>query len=338
MSPSIVLGVDGGNSKTIALAARTDGTVLGAGRAGCSDIHGASTVQDALRELQCAVSGALSRAGIEPRAVQCAAFSMAGADWPDDHRFLEDAVRDLGFVNSVIVVNDALGALRAGSPSGDGDPLRPHCGVVVVVGTGAATGARGPGGTWHHSWWQEPQGSMHLADQALCAVYRADLGIDPPTALTEAVQSVYGVSTPEEVLYARTRRTCRGPDRRGEVTKALLTCAEAGDATAARIVTQHGKSLGDYAIAAAYKVGYTRDDEFPLLLAGGVFRHEGRMLAAALIDRVTSRMPRVCPRVSRLQPVAGALFLALDSVGIREDAAVRTSLTATLPPDSFYAT
>ena len=38
---ALVLGVDGGNTKTVALAARPDGAVVGFGRGGCSDIYGA---------------------------------------------------------------------------------------------------------------------------------------------------------------------------------------------------------------------------------------------------------------------------------------------------------
>src|SRR5438105_4774145 len=36
-----VLGVDGGNTKTVALVAALDGTILGAGRGGCGDIYNA---------------------------------------------------------------------------------------------------------------------------------------------------------------------------------------------------------------------------------------------------------------------------------------------------------
>src|SRR2546426_11971918 len=38
-----VLGVDGGNTKTIALVASLDGAILGAGRGGCGDIYNAPT-------------------------------------------------------------------------------------------------------------------------------------------------------------------------------------------------------------------------------------------------------------------------------------------------------
>ena len=38
-----VLGVDGGNTKTIALVASLNGAILGAGRGGCGDIYNAPT-------------------------------------------------------------------------------------------------------------------------------------------------------------------------------------------------------------------------------------------------------------------------------------------------------
>jgi N-acetylglucosamine kinase-like BadF-type ATPase len=43
-----LLGVDGGNTKTIALVARSDGAIVGAGRAGCSDVYGAASEEAAL--------------------------------------------------------------------------------------------------------------------------------------------------------------------------------------------------------------------------------------------------------------------------------------------------
>src|SRR5205807_10529707 len=41
MQGDYVLAVDGGNTKTIALVAALDGTILGAGRGGCADIYNA---------------------------------------------------------------------------------------------------------------------------------------------------------------------------------------------------------------------------------------------------------------------------------------------------------
>src|SRR5690349_281707 len=133
-----LLGVDGGNTKTIALVARPDGTVVGAGRGGCGDIYGVAGPAGAIAEIERAVLAALA----------AGAFSLAGADWPEDFALFEREIRRLGFGRSIMVLNDALGALWAGAPAG--------AAVSVVCGTGVAIGARGVDGRlWHGSFWLE---------------------------------------------------------------------------------------------------------------------------------------------------------------------------------------
>jgi hypothetical protein len=63
--------VDGGNTKTIALVARTNGAISGVGRSRCSDIYGASSPE-------VAIAMALSGAGIQKEALSASCLSMAG--------------------------------------------------------------------------------------------------------------------------------------------------------------------------------------------------------------------------------------------------------------------
>ena len=325
-----VLGVDGGSTKTLALVAREDGVILGAGRAGCSDIYGATSVAAAVAEIERAVQAALKEAGIQPSALSANAFSLAGADWPEDFRLHEEAMRARGFGNNLLVVNDAIGALRAGSPDGTG--------VVVACGTGAAIGARHPDGrVWHSSFWQEPQGAEDLSLKALDAVYRAELGIDPPTTLTERILEAFGANTVEEVLHRMTARDLPRPQHRRQLVRPLFDAADAGDATARRIVMAHGKALGDYAIVAARKVGLL-ETPFPLVLTGGVLRHPSPLLRDSLIERVREVAPGVCPTQSRFEPAAGAVLLALDLAGIGTDTALLQRLQSSLPGTAFFAT
>jgi N-acetylglucosamine kinase-like BadF-type ATPase len=73
----LLLGVDGGNTKTVALVARLDGTIVGAGRAGCADIYGAESPEAAVAEIVSAVEGALAESGEDVEELQAAAFSLA---------------------------------------------------------------------------------------------------------------------------------------------------------------------------------------------------------------------------------------------------------------------
>ncbi|HET9224166.1 MAG TPA: BadF/BadG/BcrA/BcrD ATPase family protein [Roseiflexaceae bacterium] len=328
---SYVLGVDGGNTKTIALVARLDGTIAGVGRGRCGDIYSKYYgVDGAIAEIARAVREALAAAQAEPEDVLIGAFSMAGADWPEDFALLEREMCRLGFGQRIIVVNDALGALRAGTTNG--------AGVSVVCGTGCAIGARAADGRiWHTSFWQEPGGADQLGQKTLRAVYRAELRIDPPTTLSARVLEFFGLSDVESVLHHLTARGDGPQEDISQLARVLLGEADGGDATARRIVQEHGAALGDYTLAAARRVGIERTP-FTLVLAGGVLRHPTPLLREALIARIRSVAPDVQPSISRFEPAVGALLLALEAAHIAIDEPLRAHLAATLPPAAFFVT
>lgn len=76
-----VLAVDAGNSKTIAIVAASDGTVLGAGRGGCGDISAPPGPEAALHQIDMAVQSAMDASQTRLGDVAVGYFSMAGADW-----------------------------------------------------------------------------------------------------------------------------------------------------------------------------------------------------------------------------------------------------------------
>ena len=79
MSP-LVLGVDGGNTKTIAVVVTGEGAVLGTGRAGCGDIHNARGPEAAVAEITGAAGAALAEAGTAAGDLAAAAFLPARAE------------------------------------------------------------------------------------------------------------------------------------------------------------------------------------------------------------------------------------------------------------------
>jgi N-acetylglucosamine kinase-like BadF-type ATPase len=317
----LFIGVDGGNTKAVALAARADGSIVGAARElGCSDIY-AVPVDEAVERLLRVTDDALAQAAGRNAGVAGVGFSLAGADWPEDIALLETRLR--GRWPAAVVVNDAIGALRAAIPTGPG--------VVVVCGTGATTGARGPDGrTWHASFWQLPQGAHELGVFALHAVYRAALGIDPPTLLTESLLAATGEPDVEAILHRTTRRERRDGRLAATLAHVLLDAAEEGDPTALDLVRTHGTALGRTALAAARRVGI-ENDRYTLALAGGVLRHAGTVLRETIVATVRADAPRVAVAGSRLEPAAGAVLLAYDAAGVAVAQAVEDRLHETMP-------
>lgn len=317
-----VLGVDGGNTKTVALVANTDGVIVGAGRGGCSDIYGASSFESAIAEIEAAVKAALPE-GASTSDIATAVFSLAGADWEEDKADLSVALGRLVPCAAVTVINDAIGALRAGTPDG--------VGVSVVVGTGGCVGAGGPDGRqWHSSWWALDTGAWAIGGDALRAVYGAELGIGPPTALSKAALDLFGGADVEDVLHAFTRRGGRDAWDSALLAPSVLRLALAGDEVALTIMRDHGSKLGAVARVAADKVGLGAP--FPLVLLGGVLRGEGSEL---LTREITACLPGATPVRPAHEPVAGALLAALDRTGETYDPG---QVEATMPGPDLYVT
>ena len=334
-----ILGVDGGNTKTIAIVADLDGTILGTGRGGCGDIYNASiegtnlpdSASAAIANIEYAVETALKAAQVKAADLVTAVFNMAGADWPEDFALLETAMKSRGYGRILTVQNDAMGVLHAG--------VADNIGVSVICGTGGATGARGPDGRiWHSSMWQDQvQGSFDMSRKAFDAVIRSELGIEPPTKLKQCFLDYFGLESVEEMLHLFTGRIQRPAKRIDGLTRFLLDEAEAGDVVARQIVQEHGRSLGDYAVVASRFVGL-EGTPFSLVLAGGVLRHPSTLLADTIIKRVQLSSPEVLPKRSRFEPIIGVLFSALEATGITIDEGLLVRLVPTLPSSEFFAT
>ncbi|PYE52765.1 N-acetylglucosamine kinase [Deinococcus yavapaiensis] len=320
----VVVGVDAGSTKTIALVVSREGRVVGAARGGRSNLY--LSREEASAAVEAAVTNALGEARRTDRDLAAIALSATGADWPEDFTVLRAHLAARWPDARHVVVNDAVGALEATGARGPA--------VMVACGTGAGTAARGLDGTvWHSSFWQEPQGAEELGRLALKAVYRAALGVDAPTRLTNRVLSTFDLPSVEALLHAFTRREQSLSPRVGHLARILLDVAAEGDETAWRLVDRHGEALARYAAASARQVGLA--DGFALFMAGGVMRHPSRLLSDRLEEHARRLAPNITAHLSPHEPVMGAVRLALRAVGADEDACERRTPSL---PEHLYLT
>jgi N-acetylglucosamine kinase-like BadF-type ATPase len=321
---TVVLGVDGGNTKTVALIARADGTVIGTGRGGCADVYGATSPEAAVTAITTAVEAALAAAGVAAGALERSVFALAGADWPEDYALHgRELPHRLGLSSAPTIINDSIGAIRSGTPDG--------VGVAVVAGTGGAIGARNAAGTaWHLGFWPDGMGGRALGRAALRAVYRHELGLDPATTLTRPVLAAYGAASPLGLLHEFTRRDGLDREDTARLAPVVLDEAGAGDPVAVAILEQEGLRLGEAASVVAARVGLT--GAYPLVLTGGVLRNPA---AGALAAAIAARVPAAVPVRPSWEPAVGALLLAFDAAGVRPDEAL---LRASLPGADLFDT
>src|SRR5947209_1425805 len=102
-----ILGIDGGNSKTLAVVANRAGQVAGMGRSGCGN-HQAHGLTPAMDQVRLAIHRALRSAGVATDEVEAAYYCMAGAGLPEDFDLLRPALESIGAGKRIDLNNDIL--------------------------------------------------------------------------------------------------------------------------------------------------------------------------------------------------------------------------------------
>ena len=234
---ALVLGVDGGGSKTRAVVADAEGAVLGKGLAGPSNPLrvGVAVAAHAVRE---AADRACAAAGVRRIELIAAEVGLAGVRRADIRESMRAALAGLG-AKTVDVVTDSDIALYGAT---EGKP-----GVVIIAGTGSiccgvnARGRRACAGGWGPVAGDEGSGSW-IARRALQAVARATDGRARRTSLVEAACEYFNVASPEDLstaVYAPNVTNTRIAGFGGRVVEA----ARRRDAVAREIVEEAGREL-----------------------------------------------------------------------------------------------
>ena len=107
----------------------------------------------------------------------------------------------------------------------------------------------------------------------------------------------------------------------------MLRPAERGDAVALRIVRWAGSSLGETAVVVARRLEML-DDEFDLVLSGGLFRGGSALLEQAAVLEALDRTPAAPSGALEPPPVVGAVLMALEQYGVELDVDARRTLEA----------
>lgn len=331
-----VVGVDGGTTKTVALVADMRGRILAAARGGGSNWTG-EDVEIPMTVVVETVRQALDQAGVladaaadaAANAVEVGVFTLAGADWPEDHTRREDFLSRAGIARRVIVKNDAFGGMRAGL-------TRPY-GMVLAVGTGMNAAVITPDGEeWAFGYYETFGGASTIARDAFDAVLRAETGRGQPTSLTRVVLERLGFPTVEAMLRAYVLRKIE-VGQFYSITPLVFEQALAGDPVAVAIIVRQGKGLAEYITAMARRFHMTRL-EFEVVLAGSVFKGVGPLL----VDTLTQEIHQVAPYArivrARFEPAVGSVLLAYDALKLPVDEEVYARLAETAPGPQFFDT
>lgn len=316
------LGVDIGNTKSMALIVDGSGQVAGIGTAGAGSWE-AIGWEGARQVMHGLVAEATIQAGIDGGEISAAGFGLAGYDWPEDREPYARIVKELDLGGPSELVNDALLGVFIGATAG--------WGVAISAGTSCNCYGRDRQGrigrVTGHSRFGEYGGAVEIVNRALQGVALAWTKRGPETALTEAFIALVKARDPEDLFAGLVRH-------RYQITPAaaplVFKTAEEGDAVAQEIIAWAGRGLGDLA------AGVIRQLEiaslaFDVVLAGSIYDHH-----PALARLTAGPVQAVAPhaRLVPLQapPVLGGIILGMAQLGL-DTGQMRERLLAT--PISF---
>lgn len=313
MGGRLVVGADGGNSKTDLVLATTEGAVLArvAGPGTRPYLDGLPATADALAAL---VLAAREQAGIDPTApVDVGCFYLANVDVPDEEAAMHAALADRGVAQRLEVGNDTVAVLRAGAPRG--------WGVAVIAGAGINAIGRHPDGRverflglgpWSGDW----GGGDGIVRSAVAAAVRAGDGRGPATALTERIVATFAMPV-EEVAFAAHHGRLSPAELRA-FGPVVFATAHAGDEVARRILERTGEEVVSFAGALLRRMQLT-DADAEVVLGGRVLQIEDRIVMERIRAGLGGVAPKARLRVLDVAPVAGAVAAALETAGATPD-------------------
>lgn len=309
-SKKLVIGVDGGGTKTAGVLMDEDGKILAQGNFGATNPHanGSEEVINAFKDL----FGTLTaKGGVSLSDLDAIGMGMAGCDRPADKALIEGYVRGIvGEKVPITLVNDAVIAMVA--------VLERLHGILVIAGTGsicygfnADKGREVRCGGWGHLLADEGSGySMGLA--ALRAVLQSYDGRRGSTSLSDKILKTLKLNSPLD-LIGWAYLSGVGKTEIAALGRAVHEADAEGDAVASALLDEEAAHLAALVVPVYTKLFGDEGSRQPLALWGGnlvnVERYRNRFIAAVEKTGVP-----VYPVLKDAQAVIGAARHALNGL------------------------
>jgi N-acetylmuramic acid 6-phosphate etherase len=299
---SLVIGIDGGGTHTIALLASAN-EILGRGEAGPSNIQSVG-VPRALAALDSAIDKAFAAAQRQRVSVGSICLGLAGADRPQEKALIREWVAQRHVADWCDTTNDGALLLAAGTPD--------LWGVAAVAGTGsiavarAADGRVARSGGWGYLLGDEGSGYA-IAMAGLNAACKSADGRLEPTGLLPRLLTEMNLKQPQELIPAVYRG---GWDRSAiaGLAPVVISAAAEGDATADHIVRNQARQLAQTIVAAARLLSLPSRG-LPLALSGGALVGSA-YYSSAVLDALRELGVEPDPVTTVADPATGAVRIA----------------------------
>jgi N-acetylglucosamine kinase-like BadF-type ATPase len=322
MMMQLVIGIDGGGTKTEAIAIDLERNILLRLTGESTNPH-AVTFPTALSNL-CTLLDALSSSpevkGAQWKAIVLGLSGISTKEEQDTvYQYLQIYREERGLHFDCSLQNDAQIALMA--------TLGREEGIVAISGTGSIVFGLTPAaeqyraGGWGHVLGDEGSG-YDIGLRTLKAVTRSCDGILPPTRMTELLLQEYGFSAVSDLRSYIYKDSVHKSDIAKFAEIGVLAC-EQGDSAAFDLVTQSARDLAAAAIAVIGKNEWFAFCD--LVITGSIFKHSPTY-ARTFYESVSAANPGIKLHASANPPAYGAALLALKRFGSQDDYFIMNSL------------
>lgn len=299
---NLILGIDGGGTKTHAVVVDLAGNILGsAANSGANwERTGITATENILQEI---IHRVLDSVNSTSQDVVAATFALAGIDWESDLQLFSPVAKTLNLGQKAVFVNDSIAALFAGSPNG--------IGCVSIAGTGGKTSGRNQTETLQTMGMDlgEGGGAGQLVSLALDYIARIYHGIEKPSKLTQLILEESGFKDETALFKAVARYEYRLDEEMAPKIFALASSGDSGAITITNLVAaQHASDV----VAMINRLGLT-NTAVPVIRAGGLHTAGCSTFDLTFEKVLKSSQPGASSKVLSISPVYGAVVHAAHS-------------------------
>lgn len=261
----IIVGIDCGGSKTVAVVGDVSGKILGRGTAGAANPLSVG-VERSLENIVTAYKNA--SVNIKNPIVKSFFVGTAGGK-PKALKAMYKAIKLSPLMNisgNIEVDHDLRTALFSGLPKGDG--------IVLIVGTGSAAFGVGKNGEdvivsgWNH--WLGETGGYEMGMKAIIAATRSFDGRGPETTLEQVVTEKFALKNFFEDLPMIIRAPFIDSPKIASLAPFVAEAAIQGDRVAFKIINEMIDEMNCSIKACAKRVGMK--DNLKVVLVGSIFK------------------------------------------------------------------
>jgi len=299
----LVVGVDGGGTKTRAILADERGEQIAEAVGAGSTVkpqeveRSAGIIAGVVRD----VMEIAERSEVRPRVV---CVGVAGVGRETEREALVEALTAQQIAEEVVVQTDFAIALDDAFGEGPG--------VLLVAGTGSVAFGRGPtGATARCGGWGsvigDEGGGAWIGRRALSVVAAASDGREPETSLTGAVLTAAEVSEPPELIRWAASAT---PGTLATLAPVVMSVADGGDLRANAIISMGIEELALHVRSLARTLFGDERASVPVALTGGLLTR-GSSYRKRLEHRLKTAVPGAQVHQEDVDAARGAVRGAL---------------------------